>query len=89
MPCLCPALNLIAILRPAICMQVDLVAEDRYMVLCSDGIYEFMGNDEIMGLVHARAQQGAAPAAIAQHLVRSHRPLLPYCSYLVKLVQWH
>ena len=39
------------------------------MVLCSDGIYEFMANDEIMALVHERAQQGSQPSDIAQHLV--------------------
>jgi len=50
-------------------MQVILQPEDCYMVLCSDGIYEFMSNNEIMALVHARAQQGAQPADIAQHLV--------------------
>ena len=39
------------------------------MLLCSDGIYEFMTNDEIMALVHERAQQGSQPFEIAQHLV--------------------
>lgn len=39
------------------------------MVLCSDGIYEFMSNDDIMALVHVRAQLGAQPAAIAEQLV--------------------
>ena len=41
------------------------------MVLCSDGIYEFMTNDDIVNLVHAQAEQGAMAAQIAQHLVRS------------------
>ena len=40
------------------------------MVLCSDGIYEFMTNDDIVNLVHAQAEQGAQAAQIAQHLVR-------------------
>ena len=51
-------------------VQVVLDAEDRYMVLCSDGIYEFMTNDDIVNLVHAQAEQGALAAQIAQHLVR-------------------
>lgn len=50
-------------------VQVVLQPEDRYMVLCSDGIYEFMSNDDIMALVHVRAQLGAQPAAIAEQLV--------------------
>ena len=47
------------------------------MLLCSDGIYEFMTNDEIMALVHERAQQGSQPFEIAQHLVgpRNKLPL--------------
>lgn len=52
-------------------VQVVLGAEDRYMVLCSDGIYEFMTNDDIVNLVHAQAEQGALATQIAQHLVRS------------------
>ncbi len=51
-------------------VQVVLDAEDRYMVLCSDGIYEFMSNDDIVNLVHAQAEQGALAGQIAQHLVR-------------------
>ena len=43
------------------------------MVLCSDGIYEFMTNDEIMARVHEQAQQGSQPSEIAQHLVRPLR----------------
>ena len=51
-------------------VQVVLDEADRYMVLCSDGIYEFMTNDDIVNLVHAQAEQGALAAQIAQHLVR-------------------
>ena len=56
-------------------MQANLQPEDRYMVLCSDGIYEFMSNDDIMAFVHVRAQLGAQPAAIAQQLVNASSPL--------------
>ena len=40
-------------------------------MLCSDGIYEFMTNDDIVNLVHAQAEQGALAAQIAQHLVKA------------------
>ena len=56
-------------------VQATLQPEDHYMVLCSDGIYEFMSNDDIMALVHVRAQLGAHPAAIAQQLVSASGPL--------------
>ena len=59
-------------------VQVVLGVEDRYMVLCSDGIYEFMTNDDIVNLVHAQAEQGALAAQIAQHLVRP-RADFPEC----------
>ena len=59
-------------------MQVVVQTEDCYMVLCSDGIYEFMTNDEIMALVHERAQQGSQPSDIAQHLVGISTALTSY-----------
>ena len=62
------------------CTQVVLQPADCYMVLCSDGIYEFMTNDEIMALVHERALLGSQPSDIAQHLVN----LLLHCLHLVK-----
>ena len=49
--------------------QVSLGREDAYMVLCSDGIYEFMSNDEIIAIVHEQAQRGAQPATVAKLLV--------------------
>ena len=54
-------------------MQVVLQPEDCYMVLCSDGIYEFMSNDEIVAIVHERVQQGAQPSEVAQHLVGPYK----------------
>ncbi len=52
-------------------MEVLLEQGDQYLVLCSDGIYEFMSNDEIIGIVHAEAEKGALPADIAKLLVCS------------------
>ncbi|KAK9916492.1 hypothetical protein WJX75_003299 [Coccomyxa subellipsoidea] len=54
-------------------MEIALEPEHQYLVLCSDGIYEFMSNDEIVGLVHAEAEKGALPAQIAELLVRTAR----------------
>lgn len=50
-------------------MEIALEPEHQYLVLCSDGIYEFMSNDEIVGIVHAEAEKGALPAQIAKLLV--------------------
>ncbi len=52
-------------------MEIPLEQGDQYLVLCSDGIYEFMSNDEIIGIVHAEAEKGALPANIAKLLVCS------------------
>ncbi len=50
-------------------LEVSLGPDDAYMVLCSDGIYEFMSNDEIVALVHAEASLGRTPADISRMLV--------------------
>ncbi len=50
-------------------LEIALEPEHQYLVLCSDGIYEFMSNDEIVGIVHAEAEKGALPAQIAKLLV--------------------
>ena len=52
-------------------LEITLEPEHQYLVLCSDGIYEFMSNDEIVGIVHAEAEKGALPAQIAKLLVRT------------------
>ncbi len=52
-------------------VEVALAPEHQYLVLCSDGIYEFMSNDDIIRIVHAEAEKGALPAAIAKLLVGS------------------
>lgn len=56
-------------------VELTLDPEHQYMVLCSDGIYEFMSNDEIIGIVHDKAAQGTLPAEIAKLLV-SHLKLI-------------
>lgn len=50
-------------------VEVALAPEHQYLVLCSDGIYEFMSNDDIIRIVHAEAEKGALPATIAKLLV--------------------
>ena len=51
-------------------MQVALTPEDKYLVLCSDGLFEFMDNEYIMSIVHHQAQCGWHPSDIAKCLVR-------------------
>ena len=43
--------------------------QDRYLVLCSDGIFEFMSNLEIIKFVDMMARRGHKPSSIANFLV--------------------
>lgn len=45
----------------------------RYIIVMSDGIFEFMENDEVVGMVHAAALAGVAPCEAAKRLVREAR----------------
>lgn len=56
-------------------MQVVLRPEHKYLILCSDGIYEFMDNQYIMSIVHHQALNGWTPTDVAKALVN-----LPDCS---------
>lgn len=49
--------------------SMDLGPEHKYLVLCSDGIVEFMENEEVMRRVHAAHKLGKQPHAIADELV--------------------
>lgn len=52
-------------------MQFDLGPEDRYMVLCTDGIFEFLTNEDILDYVDQKANLGWQTSDIAQGLVSS------------------
>lgn len=54
-------------------LSYSLKPEDRYLVLMSDGIFEFMENDEVIAIVHAVAQQGGTPNDASKRLVREAR----------------
>ena len=49
---------------------VQLGPGDRYLVLCSDGVFEFMSNEEIIAAVHMLAKRGHKASDIANFLVR-------------------
>ena len=51
-------------------MQVTLGPEDKYLVFCSDGIFEFMDNEHILSIVDRQAKSGWTPSDIAKCLVR-------------------
>ena len=51
-------------------VEFQLGAQDKYLVLCSDGMFEFLSNQQIIGEVHALAQKGLGPQAISALLVR-------------------
>ncbi|KAK9813390.1 hypothetical protein WJX73_004693 [Symbiochloris irregularis] len=50
-------------------IQYQVRQQDRYLVLCSDGMIEFMSNRKIISSIHRLAQQGLQPEDIASHLV--------------------
>lgn len=45
----------------------------RYLVLMSDGIFEFMDCEEVVDMVHGLARAGLAPHQVAARLVREAR----------------
>lgn len=51
-------------------VEFQLGAQDKYLVLCSDGMFEFLSNQQIIGEVHALAQKGLGPQQISALLVR-------------------
>ena len=52
-------------------VQLDLGEDAKYLVLCSDGIFEFLSNEDIIKYVDQKAQIGWLPSDIAKGLVRS------------------
>ena len=50
-------------------VERELHPQDRYLVLCSDGIHEFLENEQIIGMIHTRAEAGAQPHEICAHMV--------------------
>lgn len=53
--------------------EVMLKEEDKYLILCSDGLTEFIGNDEMVSMVHKYAEKGLTPHEIAKRLVKESR----------------
>ena len=47
--------------------------QDRYLVICSDGLFEFMSNKRIIGKIHKLAAAGLPPQEIASRLVSEAR----------------
>lgn len=52
-----------------------LAVNDRYLILVSDGITEFLGSQEIVDRVHGWASEGATPDEVARRLVLEARAL--------------
>ncbi|KAK9813441.1 hypothetical protein WJX73_009292 [Symbiochloris irregularis] len=48
--------------------------QDRYLVICSDGLFEFMSNKKIIGKIHKLAAAGLAPQEIASRMNSSRSP---------------
>lgn len=49
------------------------VLRRRYVVLMSDGIFEFLDSQQVMEEVHAAARAGQSPSEAAKRLVRLAR----------------
>ena len=54
-------------------IEHELRPEDKYLVLMSDGIFEFISNEEIIEMIHTYAQQGEGPKEVAKRLVKEAR----------------
>uniref|UniRef100_A0A383VYJ0 protein-serine/threonine phosphatase n=1 Tax=Tetradesmus obliquus TaxID=3088 RepID=A0A383VYJ0_TETOB len=54
-------------------MAATLKPEDKYVVLMSDGIFEFLDSQQVMEEVHAAARAGQSPSEAAKRLVRLAR----------------
>ncbi|KAK9833031.1 hypothetical protein WJX74_004751 [Apatococcus lobatus] len=54
-------------------VERELHPQDRYLILCSDGIHEFLENEQIISMVHTRAESGAQPHEICAHMVEEAR----------------
>lgn len=50
-------------------VQLDLGEDAKYLVLCSDGIFEFLSNEDIIKYVDQKASIGWMPSDIAKGLV--------------------
>lgn len=50
-------------------MQLELGEDAKFLVLCTDGIFEFMGNEDILSYVEQKASIGWLPSDIAKGLV--------------------
>ncbi|KAK9823980.1 hypothetical protein WJX72_006752 [[Myrmecia] bisecta] len=53
--------------------EITLQPRDKYLVLCSDGIFEFMTNQQIMQTVHDKALAGCKPTDIGAYLIERAR----------------
>ena len=51
----------------------DVTTRDRYVILMSDGVFEFIDSQEVLDLVHAAALKGHGPNEAARQLVREAR----------------
>lgn len=56
-------------------LTVSLKPQDKYLVLMSDGIFEFMENQKVIDMVHSAAESGISPHEVAKKLVRDARRL--------------
>ena len=52
------------------CVEVSLTKDDRMVVLASDGVWEFMSNEEVAGIVYPFYHKGNAEKA-SEALVKS------------------
>ncbi len=48
---------------------MELEEDAKFLVLCTDGIFEFMGNEDILRYVEQKAHIGWLPSDIAKGLV--------------------
>jgi serine/threonine protein phosphatase PrpC len=52
-------------------VEAELTANDRIVVLASDGVWEFLSNDDVMGIVSAHYANGTTKTAVEQLCARA------------------
>ena len=54
-------------------VEHEFSTDDKYIVFMSDGIFEFITNEEVIEFIHTHAQQGLSPREVGKRLVKEAR----------------
>lgn len=54
-------------------VSVPVTLDDRYLLLVSDGVTEYISSQALVDMVHEMASRGTHPDAVARAIVREAR----------------